>query len=145
GDRDGAQVELAAMEQLAEELRQPTQQWLVAVIRALLSLHDGELRAAEELVSEARRVGERTQSWNVGVSYGLQLFLLRREQGRLAEVEDLIRNSADRYETYVIWRCVLVAVAAELGDKAQARVELDDLAQHDFAGVPFDEQWLVCL
>jgi tetratricopeptide (TPR) repeat protein len=145
GDRRGAEVELAAMEKLTEELRQPAHRWLVAVLQALLALLDGRLAEAEELVAEARRVGERTQTWNVSVSYGLQLVILRRDQGRLSEVEDLIRSSADRYPTYVIWRCVLASAAGELGDETRARVELEALAVDGFAPIPFDEQWLVSL
>jgi tetratricopeptide (TPR) repeat protein len=145
GDRRAAGVEHTKMAKLAEELRQPAQLWLVAVLRALLALHDGRLNSAEELVSEALRVGERTGSWNVDVSYGLQLFALRREQGRLGEIDHLISASADRYASYVIWPCVHAAASAALGREPQAQAELDALAQDNFAHIPFDEQWLVCL
>jgi predicted ATPase/DNA-binding SARP family transcriptional activator len=145
GDRQAVDFHFAAMEKLAGELRQPAQYWLVAVHRALRALLQGRLSEAEELVSEALRVGERTQSWNVAVSYGLQLFALRREQGRLEEVENQIRASAERYVSYVTWRCVLAVTALELGQEADARGELDALAQDDFAAVPFDEQWLLSL
>ncbi|PWU24691.1 MAG: hypothetical protein C5B48_05110 [Candidatus Rokuibacteriota bacterium] len=145
GDRRRAEIELEAMGKLAEKLRQPAQLWLVAVLRALLALHDGRLEAAEELVFEARKVGERTESWNVAVSHGLQLFLLRREQGRLTEIDHLIRTFADRYASYVIWRCVFASAALALGRVTDGQAELDALARDDFAGIPFDEQWLVSL
>ena len=145
GDRRAAEDELALTGRLAEELRQPAQRWMGMVHRALLALLDGRLSEAEELVSEARRIGERTRGWNVAVTYGLQLFMLRREQGRLNEIAGLIRDSADRYPTYVIWQCVRVAGAVELGDEAVGRAELEALAEDEFGCVPFDEEWLVGL
>ena len=145
GDRHGADLHFAAMEKLADELRQPAQYWLVAVHHALRALLEGRLSEAEGLVSEARRIGERTQSWNVAVSYGLQLFALRREQGRLDEVESEIRASAERYASYVTWRSVVTSMVHELGHEAEARAELELLAHDEFAPIPFDEQWLVSL
>ena len=79
------------------------------------------------------------------MTYGLQLFALRREQGRLTEIVELIRESADRYPTYVIWQCVRVAAAVELSDEGVARTELEVLAEDEFRRVPFDEEWLVSL
>ena len=43
---------------------------------------------AESLMERARHIGERAQSWNAVVSWRLQLYVLRREQGRLDEIED---------------------------------------------------------
>ena len=65
GDRHGATVELEAITRLANELRQPAQEWVVVVYRALWALLDGRLDEAEELISRAwasaneRRAGTR--------------------------------------------------------------------------------------
>ena len=61
------------------------------------------------MIADARQVGQHTQQWNAGVTYRLQLYLLRREQGRLAEVEGLVRAAVADYPTYPIWHCVLAA------------------------------------
>jgi DNA-binding SARP family transcriptional activator/tetratricopeptide (TPR) repeat protein len=145
GDMRGAKADFAAMAQLAEELRQPSQDWLVAVDSALVALLQGELAEAERLIAGARRLAERVLSWNAAVSHGLQLYALRREQGRLEEVEDLVRRSAEKYPTYPIWRCVRARMASELGYTAEAREALEALAADGFAGLPFDEEWLVSL
>jgi hypothetical protein len=131
------------MERVAGELRQPSQGWLAAVYRALLALLAGSLDEADRLVAEARTLCEDTQSWNATVTYGLQLYVLRREQGRLAEIEGLVRASAAEYPTYPIWRCVLAHVLAETGHADEARAELTALARDRFAALPFDEEWLV--
>jgi DNA-binding SARP family transcriptional activator len=145
GDMRGAKDDFAAMAKLAEELRQPSHDWLVAVYKALVALLEGELVAAERLIAGARGVAERVLSWNATVSYGLQLYGLRREQGRLEEVEELVRRAVDEYPTYPIWRCVQAQLASELGYADEAHETLQALAADGFNSLPFDEEWLVSL
>src|SRR5205823_4588643 len=90
-------------------------------------------------------VGERSQTWSAAVSHGLQLYALRREQGRLDEIVELVQRSARDHPTYPIWRCALVEVLAAVGSTDQARVELDALAADGFKGLPFDEEWEVSM
>ncbi len=79
------------------------------------------------------------------MTYRLQLYLLRREQGRLAEVADVLRASPIDYPTYPIFRAVQAQAAAELGHAEEARDALEALTRDDFAAVPFDEEWLVIM
>lgn len=125
------------------ELGQPAQEWYAAVWRALLALLAGELASAEPMMERARELGEQAMSWSGAVSYGLQLFALRREQGRLGEVEDLVGRSVAEHPTYPIWRCAEAFVAAELGREDDARRSLAALTAGDLAPLPFDEEWLV--
>jgi tetratricopeptide (TPR) repeat protein len=140
-----ARDDLDAMSRLADELRQPTQRWIVTLYRTFLALLDGSFESAERLLLEARSLGKDAQPWTAAATHDLQLFLLRREQGRLADVEALIRRAADVNCTYPIFRCALTSMLAGLGLHDEARVELEKLAAHDFAAVPFDEEWLVSL
>ena len=106
---------------------------------------EGKFSAAEQLIAETRSLGERAQSWNAAATYGLQLYVLRRDQGRLEEVEDLVRRAVTDSPTYPIWRCVLANMLAELGSTAEARIELEALAVDGFSVIPFDEEWEVSL
>jgi tetratricopeptide (TPR) repeat protein len=144
-DVQGAKADFAAMARLAGELRQPAQEWFAVAYDALLALFEGRLAEAERLMTAALEVGGRSMGWNASVTHGLQLYLLRREQGRLAEIEEFVRRAVHEYPTYPIWRCVEAQMAACLGDAATARATLDELATDRFAGVPYDEQWLVDL
>src|SRR5262249_52939630 len=85
--------------------------------------------------------------WSSAVTYGLQLYVLRREQGRLDEIVELVRRSAAEYPTYPIWRCALVDMLARLDLNTEAHAELEALAADGFRGLPFDEEWdvSVCL
>ena len=145
GEIPAAKADLAAMGRLAEELGQPSQEWFVAVYEALLALLEGQLSEAERLMEHARNLGERALGWSAEVTYGLQLYLLRREQNRLAEVEELVRRAVEEYPTYPIWRCVLTQMLTELGHMTEARQALDALGEGGFARVPFDESRLVSL
>jgi DNA-binding SARP family transcriptional activator len=143
GDMEAARAELASMARLASELRQPSQQWFAAAYHALLALLEGRLLDAEQLVGDAFELGARVQEWAAGVSYRLQLYALRREQGRLEELQELVRRSVEDYPTYPIWRCVAADTAATLGHTDESRELFEALAADDFAAVPFDEEWLV--
>ena len=145
GDMSSVYADLQAMTALAEELRQPAQRWIVAVHRVLLALLEGRIDDAEQLIAETRVLGERALGWNAAVTYGLQLYVLRREQRRVHEVEQLVREAAREHRTYPIWRCVLVNMLTELGLTDEARTELEALAVDGFGRLPFDEEWEVSM
>lgn len=143
GRRPEAELDLAAMTNVAGELRQPSQEWLVCAHRARLALLDGRLGDAERLVAEARATGEEVHTWNANVTYRLQLYALRRAQGRLDDVLGLLRQSVGEYPTYPIFGCVAAQAALTAGDQRDAQAALDALAADECAALPFDEEWLV--
>lgn len=144
-DVQTAHADMEAVTALADELRQPAQRWLVGAYRTTFALLEGRFTDAEELIGETRSLGRRAQSWSADVSYGLQLYMLRREQGRLEEVDELVRRSAAKYPTYPIWRCVLVDTLSERNADIECRAEFETLATNDFRAIPFDEEWDVSL
>ena len=113
--------------------------------RAALALLEGRFDEAEALIDEARSLGERAQRWSAEVAQGLQLWALRRAQGRQEEIEALVRRAASEYPTYPIWRCVLTNLLTELGSTEAARGELEALAAGGFSALPFDEEWDVSI
>ncbi len=141
GDVRGAKADLREMARIANELRQPSQLWFAVAYDALISLLEGNFAEAERLIEKARVLGMGAQSWSATVGHRLQLYLLRREQGRIAEVEDLVRQSLLDYPTYPLWRCVFAQTMAELGHRDEAKETLDALAPDGFAALPFDEEW----
>jgi DNA-binding SARP family transcriptional activator len=144
GEMDEAQVELEAMTKLAEQLRQPAQRWLVSACRARLALHEGRFHDAEDLIEEARELGEYALSWNAPVAFRAQLWMLHRERGRLEEARELLARSVVEYPDYELWPCAGVQTAAALGHRAESEHAFQALAKDDFAGVPFTyDAWLV--
>ncbi len=145
GDVQAAKADVGAMAKLAERLHQPAQGWYVAEFRAHLGLLEGRIVEAEDLIADALALGERAQAWNAAVSYRLQLFVLRRLQGRLEEIEGLVRHSADDYPTYPIFQCVLAHTMAALGNEIESRQAFEALVADGLIRLPLDEEWLVSM
>jgi DNA-binding SARP family transcriptional activator len=140
-DRAGVDVELDALGTLADELRQPTHHWSVRTGRTMVALMEGRFDQAEQLIAETHTVGERAVSWNV-VSHRLALFVLRREQGRLAELEDTIRRSVHEYPRLPRFGCAVAHLYAELGREQEVRAQLRSLLSGDLAHEQRDAEWL---
>jgi class 3 adenylate cyclase/DNA-binding SARP family transcriptional activator len=143
GDAAGAAADVASMAPLADELRQPAQDWFVAERRAVQALHEGRLADAEAFSEEALEIGLGALSWSARVCHVLQLVAIRRFQGRLDEMESAIREAANGYApSYPVCRCAYIHVLAEVGNHDEARDELAALAKNDFGSLDFDETWL---
>ena len=143
GDLAAVPTEVGVASRIADGLRQPAQLWMVATARTLCALLEGRFEEAEDLIEEAFRLGERTIPWNAAVTRHLQLFALRREQGRLDELEETVKGAAHTHRTYPVWRCVLADLYVELGREDEARAEFERFAADDFTELPFNEEWLL--
>jgi hypothetical protein len=92
GNLAAVPAEIGITSRIADDLRQPAQLWMVAAGRTLCALLEGRFEQAGELIQEAFRLGERTIPWYAAVTRHFQLFALRREQGRLDELEETVRR-----------------------------------------------------
>ena len=108
------------------------------------ALFRGEFEQAERLAERALSSGEARRS-DADCSYRLAMFLMRREQGRLEEIEALIRDAVDAYPGYRSFRCFIPLLELELGRDQDARRAFDALAQDAFSALPRDSEWLFCL
>lgn len=143
GDLSGVYDALEVKRALAEELRQPAQQWYVATVLIMLALFEGRFAEAEtELIPHALRLGQRAQSWDAVVAFRLQMFTLRKEQGRLDELEATMTRSVAEYPSYPMFRCMLANFYSGLGRAAEARNIFEGLATDDFGHLPQDNEWL---
>jgi tetratricopeptide (TPR) repeat protein len=139
-----ARVALAALERRAEDLRQPAQWWAVWFFRAFLALVTGEFDRAEQLIALEMRPGLPANSAHDDLSvHAMHTFLLRREQGRLAETEQVTRTAIERCPWYPVHRAALVCTLHHLGRQTEARAVFDDLAADDFGALHRDSEWLL--
>ncbi len=138
-----AREELESMRRVAQELGQPAQQWYAWVVTQTLLLQDGRFAEAEDIVEDLP--GRHAQPWDAAVARLFALFLLRREQGRLAELEDELRGAPVEYPGYRSIRTMFLVALCELGRHDEAQALLDQLAEADFAGFPRDNEWLFAL
>jgi tetratricopeptide (TPR) repeat protein len=145
GDVDQVSADVAACESLAERLRQPYYTWYVLAFRALRAFLDGRFEDSERCSQEALAVGQRAQNRNVSQMYGAQMLALRREQGRIGEVEPMLQGLVAQFPTVPAWRCGLAYVLNELDRRDDARTQFEILAADDFSGIPCDAFWLVAM
>lgn len=144
-DSNAVNIDLGACADIAERLRQPYYTWYVSAFRALRAFLNGAFEESEQFSQEALRVGQQARSDNVTQAFGAQMLALRREQGRIGEVEPVLRGLVERYPAVPGWRCGFAYVLSELGREDEARAQLERLAKDDFAIVPRDAFWLVAM
>ena len=98
---------------------------VAAQFEASLALAEGRLAAAESAAELSREWGELLRARGIGGSHGIQMFNLRREQGRLDELAPVARLLAA--DAGGAWRPGLVALLVETGLADEARAELGAL------------------
>jgi len=110
----------------------------------VLELARGRFAEAEAAAERAHAFGAADHTpFDAGV-YGLQMFALRREQGRLGEVRPVLELVASRQVEQPLWRPGLAALYSDLDMLDEARREFEALAEDDFASVPRDSVWPAC-
>jgi DNA-binding SARP family transcriptional activator/tetratricopeptide (TPR) repeat protein len=141
GDVVGADVQIAAASKLADALQRPLWLWWTLLLRCTRAQMTGRFAVAERLAEEALEVGRHGQAENAVNAYAQATFNIRREQGRLAEVEPAVRRFVDIYPMLVAWRAGLALMLVELGRADEARDEFEALARLD--DLPRDANWLI--
>ena len=112
------------------------------MFRATSGRNAGRFEDSERLAQQALTIGQRVQTETASGIFGQQMFALRRQQGRLKEVEPVVRMFVQQNSAAAAWRPGLAVIYSELGLTDDARKEFEDLAQHDFADLPRDVAWL---
>jgi DNA-binding CsgD family transcriptional regulator/tetratricopeptide (TPR) repeat protein len=142
GDGEALDEAIAAYTRLAAELRQPVHGYFVASYRAMRALLDGRFDEAERLSQQVLVTGQRVQRPAAVQAFALMTFLIRREQGRLPELEEAVAGFVQQYPALPGWRSALAAIDIEAGKLAAARAEFEHLAANDFTDLPRDVFWL---
>jgi DNA-binding CsgD family transcriptional regulator/tetratricopeptide (TPR) repeat protein len=127
-DLDSARSEIAALLATAERTAQPFMHHVADHYGSAIALCDGRLTEAEALALRSHEWSRLLTGRDASGVYGIQMFSLRREQGRLAELAPVIRILAGEDRRDGPWRPGLVAVLAELGMETEAKRELARLA-----------------
>ena len=111
-------VAIEAHAGLAQDLQQPLNLCLNIQFQAMRALLAGRFADSERLAQEALAIGQRLQTENVAGIFGLQMFTLRREQGRLQELESAVRYFVQQHTAAAAWRPGLALIYSELGRTA---------------------------
>ena len=143
GDRTGVEVQIDAFTAGAERLRQPLYVWNAGVWQAMKALLDGRLDEAEALAAAAVSSGIRSEGVTAPQYYAVQVLYLRREQARMGELEEPVREALSTNPGRASWRAGLALLLHETGRTEEARAEFNVLARDDFDWIPRDGDWMV--
>jgi DNA-binding CsgD family transcriptional regulator len=135
GDLTGAASELAAVQALAARVRQPFPLHVAEHYASTLALCTGNLPEAEAAARRSHEWSRLLTGRAASGIYGIQMFGIRREQGRLAELATVIRALARGDASLGTWRPAFAALLAELGMEDEARHELDRVRAEGFDGL----------
>ncbi len=170
GDVHGVDADLLKFGERADELGHPVYEqpavWFSTWWRATRALLEGRFGEVERLAERSLSLGERVQKDLARQNYGVQLFALRREQGRSAElvqaaaaIDPTARGAGwrigiaalsvptlqQRYAEFwhePSWRVGYVVACCDGGLFDAAREMFDELAEHQFAATLQDSAWL---
>jgi hypothetical protein len=119
---EGGRLEHAyfAFERVVHRVRQPFFQWTLGLFHGLRALLAGRIDEAERLAHEALAIGQSVGTPNALGAFSAQIFAIRREQGRIAELEAPLRMLLSEQPDLPIHRTGLAAIAAECGRREEA-------------------------
>lgn len=139
-----AEATLDVLARLADEIRQPAQQWVASSTRAMLALFRGEFDLAERLMQDELRVGGSAMLAHADAAFRSHNAWLRKEQGRFDGLEATMWRAAEEISWYPMYRCFVAELYADLGQEAEAWRVFEELAADNFAALlQRDNEWLV--
>ena len=132
GDIDGFRTALKHVAELARTTQAAGDRWLSQCFEAVSALLAGDYGKAERAAEDAySAVKDATVGPFLGI-YGMQMFTIRRDQGRLAEVAPLVKRFVGENPDESVWKPGLMLIASDLGFHAQARQHFETFAAADF-------------
>ena len=141
GRIDVVDQEIEELVTRADRLRSPSFAWWGPALKAMRALMRGRFEEAERLGGEALGIGQNFEAqWTLG-QFGALLFGIRLFQGRLAELEEVVRAQMAQYPDLINWPLALAHLLAEEGRVDEARAVFDTLAEKDFADISRSPAW----
>lgn len=104
----------------------------------LAALNEGRLADAEALAMQALEGGRRIGEERALGAYGMEMFCLRRVQGRLSETLPMLRQFMQDTPKAQIWQPGLMLMYAELDQREPCRAEFDRLPWSHAVHLPTD-------
>jgi tetratricopeptide (TPR) repeat protein len=105
----------------------------------------GNLAEAEALIYSALDEGQRAGQADAPLYFGIHLFHLGYQQGRLAELEETLLDTLGRATGLPAAKAMLAVAHSEQGRPDAARAQLDELGAVDFSDLQVEASWVVAL
>jgi len=145
GDVEAADEHLLRAGELGRAIRQPFHAHNHLIYRTMRTLLQGRYAEAELMARQALEAGKRIRCESAEGIFGMQMFTIRRDQGRLHELAAVLNAFTKDRPASMTWRPGLALMYSELGRADEARAELEHLARDNYAAIPRDVLWPTCL
>jgi hypothetical protein len=145
GDIASCENSLDEMQAIAAEAADPFYVYHEATMRVALLILRGAFDDAERSAIEAMQAGKELGVTQVDGVMGVQMFTVRREQGRLGQFAPVIRTFLEREGADSAWRPGLALACADVGDLQEARKQFDIIAADNFSAIAQDSLRQTCL
>ena len=136
GDLDAWEAGVARYRATAEK-GELTLNWVLNSFYTMQAILHGNFAAAERFAEGALEVRGDVDDDVISGVYGMQMFTIRREQGRLAEVAPLVRRFVAEKLRDGAWRPGLALIAVDLGFTQAAQKTFIETAAEGF-NIPVD-------
>ena len=103
---------------------------------AMVATSEGRFADAEAWAARALETGRRVGEAQAVTAYGVQMFCLRREQGRLREALPMLQHFVRTTPKSQTWQPGLALLYAELDMKAECQAEFESLPWQRLANAP---------
>ena len=123
---------------LSTQWRAPYWLSLCRHVEVLVAINEGRFDEAEQWATLALREGRGVAEDKAIGAYGMQMFCLRREQGRLHEALPMLQQFVHDTPQAQTWKPGLALLYAELDMREQCQAEYDNLAWQRVSGQPTD-------
>jgi DNA-binding SARP family transcriptional activator len=138
---DEARTQHLRFLEMSQMLRQPLVSLAAAGWQGVFAALDGDIAQTERFAHEVLEVGRRAEARDALSIHAGMLFMIRRWQGRVADlVADVESLSAGPY-ALAPWRAALALVSIETGAVDEGRAAYERFGER-FDGVPRDFMWL---
>jgi class 3 adenylate cyclase/tetratricopeptide (TPR) repeat protein len=133
GDRDRMDQGLDQMAHFGKNRQHMHFEVIVSHGMAMKAILDGDFQSAEKFTNEALNLGQKTYGGSTEGVHGMQMFTIRREQGRLAQIAPVIKKMLDDNPSDAAWKPGFAIVASDLGHVDASRRMLREMAEDDFS------------
>ena len=131
-------------ERLAEEVGQPALRWLIGLNRTVRIVLAGDLEEGERRALAGFELGQATGARDAALYLTTQLFQIRLEQNRLAEVEEPLAELIAAVRLPAI-RPFMATLLCELDRPDEALEYYEPLAATNFTALPRDTAWTLAM
>ena len=132
GDTVGFEKALDRLHELSETHQTPFWTWFSGSFNTLRAILRGDFDLGERLAEDALEQSQTLQGVDGHGLYGIQMFTIRREQGRLAQVAPIMKRLLEDKPDDSVWRPGFAIIASDLGFEEQARKLFHEIARSGF-------------